>query len=198
MRALEQRPGRIVLRTAATWDGEAAAAGELAEVTLVAMPSGVRIEVDAPFHGDPPPPCAPGSCDGLWEREVVEVFVAGPGERYLEVELGPHGHYLVLQLEGIRRRVGPPIVLARAVETALGGGRWRGAAVVPRELLPPTPHRANAYAIHGAAPRRYLACVPVPGAAPDFHRLDRFAPVELFGAGSPAKNFPPAGDTEGR
>ncbi len=36
--------------------------------------------------------------------------------------------------------------------------------------------RANLYAIHGVGTaRRHLAMTPVPGEAPDFHRLEYFA-----------------------
>lgn len=198
VRALEHRSDRVVLRTAATWDGEAAAGGEIATITLAGERAGLRVEFEAPFHGDPPPNAAPGSCDGLWEHEVVELFVAGPGERYLELELGPHGHFLVLQLDGVRRRAGPPVDLDHGVEAAIEGGRWRGVAVVPWDLLPAGPHRVNAYAIHGAAPRRYLAHASVPGPVPDFHRLERFVPVALPGARERETNFLPQGDTEGR
>ena len=39
---------------------------------------------------------------------------------------------------------------------------------------------ANAFAIHGVGPqRRYLACTPVPGPQPDFHRLEVFPAVDL-------------------
>ena len=46
------------------------------------------------------------------------------------------------------------------------------------DCLPPDLCAANVYAIHGQGPsRRYLAWHPVPGPAPDFHRLDRFPPL---------------------
>ncbi len=136
------------------------------------------LTVEAPFHGDPPPPGAPGPTWGLWEHEVVELFVLGPGERYTEIELGPHGHHLVLQLEGVRRPV--PRELALEYEAEIEGDRWRGLARVPRALLPEGPHRVNAYAIHGQGEaRRYLAFEPVPGDRPDFHRLERFVALPL-------------------
>ncbi len=52
-------------------------------------------------------------------------------------------------------------------------------ARVPRGHLPPGLSSANAYAMHGVAGhRRYLAAHPVRGPAPDFHRLECFAPLE--------------------
>ena len=38
---------------------------------------------------------------GLWDYEVVEAFfLCSKTEQYLEIELGPHGHHLVLLLNG--------------------------------------------------------------------------------------------------
>lgn len=160
------------------WDGTPAPAEDHALVTLRAHDAGLSVGIDAPFHGDPPPSHPPGRpCWGLWEHEVVELFVLGPGDRYLEIELGPHGHQLILSLEGRRHIVAA--ALALPFEPRVRGGRWRATLELPAVLLPPAPHRLNAYAIHGVGPeRRYLAHAPVPGPAPDFHRLDCFVPAQ--------------------
>lgn len=172
----------IVLRVDRTWSGEPLAAAERAELRIDATEHGLALVVDAPFHGDPPPPGAPGPTPGLWEHEVVELFVAGPGAdaevEYLEVELSPHGHHLVLRLAGVRRGVeeGLPLDFRAAID----GGRWRGAARIPRRWLPPPPHRAAAFALHGTGDaRRYLSSLALPGERPDFHQPSRFPPIEL-------------------
>ena len=73
----------------------------------------ITIAVDAPFYNDPKPTDAnlshtgnssgdsKGSFMGLWDYEVVEAFfLSSETKQYLEVELGPHGHHLVLFLNG--------------------------------------------------------------------------------------------------
>lgn len=171
------------LSIAHTWDGQPLEMDDMVHVRLLALDGrddALLIEVDAPLRGDPPPPHPPGSTPKLWEHEVVEVFVLGAGERYLEVELGPHGHHLVLELEGVRNAVRQGHDLEYTVSDGLWAGRWKDSAVVPRSLLPPGPHRLNAYAIHGVGEgRRYLSWAPAGGAQPDFHRLESFVAVEL-------------------
>jgi hypothetical protein len=160
------------------WDGTEVARAEHAMARLALEAAELVIEVDAPWHNDPPPAAPCGSTDRLWEHEVVEVFLLGAGQRYLEVELGPHGHYLVLELDGVRQPVRRCLPIQYA--TTRQGARWRGQARVPRGYLPVGLARANAYAIHGAGKdRRFLACFPVPGPAPDFHRLGCFGPLAL-------------------
>jgi hypothetical protein len=137
------------------------------------------VQVRAPFHGDPPPAGPAGRFARLWEHEVVELFLLGEGERYTEVELGPHGHYLALALDGARRVVDDRIEVE--LETRIEGRLWSARAELPRAHLPHPITRANAYAIHGAGRgRRHLAAHPVPGETPDFHRLACFPAIDDF------------------
>jgi hypothetical protein len=159
-----------------TWDGDPLAAGELARIEL-SIGDALELEIDATDFGDPPPPTPPGRCDGLWNFEVVELFLLGQGDHYLELELGPHGHWLALRLAG-RRQVADA-ALAIEFEARRERGRWHGRARAPLEFLPPGLRAANAYAIHGLGERRrHLAWHPVPGRAPDFHRLELFPALE--------------------
>jgi hypothetical protein len=170
----------MILRIAHTWDGTPLGDDEIATVEANIQDGGaaVVVTVTAPYHGDPAPPAPAGSTDRLWEYEAVELFLLGRDDAYLEIELGPHGHHLVLQLRGRRNVVAHG--LAIGYHAAIGRARWRGHAVIPRALLPDHVTRGNAYALHGVGPgRRHLAACPVPGPAPDFHRLDRFGSIVL-------------------
>jgi len=165
------------LEIANCWDGEPAP-DERVTVRVRLDDSDLRVEVDARYWGDPRPTQPPGRVDRLWEHEVVEVFLLGDDERYLEIEMGPHGHYLVLQLNG-RRQVERQALLME-YEAHISEGCWHGQARLPRELMPPNVRRGNAYAMHGVGDaRRYLAAFPAPGPQPDFHRLDCFGIIEL-------------------
>ena len=155
------------------WNGESATPGEHLTLSARLEPQRLVIEVDAPFHDDPPPAAPRGRCDGLWEFEVVELFLVGEGERYLEIELGPHGHYLLLELCGPRRVVRSD--LACTYDVSRRGARWSGRAEIRIDLVPPGLRCWNAFAIHGrGSDRRYLAAHALPGTHPDFHRIADF------------------------
>jgi hypothetical protein len=163
-----------------TWDGRPLPEPEHARFTLTLDEAHLTVEVDAPFRDDPPPPSPPGSTKQLWNYEVAELFLLGDDQRYLEIELGPHGHYLALELHGPRNvlRSGMPFEYSATRE----GTRWGALARVPVAWLPQGLCAANAYTIAGTGTeRRYAAASPVPGAAPDFHRLECFAPLRLVG-----------------
>jgi hypothetical protein len=163
------------------WDRLPLPPTDRAVIQLARDGDDLLVRVFAPFHGDPAPQGPPGPTPGLWNHEVVELFIAGPADHYVEIELGPHGHHLVLVLDGVRKPVeqGLPMHLTTR---RCGTDWWSAEARVPISLLPPGPHRANAYRIHGPAEARaYHAHAPVPGAQPDFHQLDRFVPIELPG-----------------
>jgi hypothetical protein len=158
-----------------SWDGVALGGDEAARVVLTAVDGGLQCVIDAPFHGDPPPSGPPGSFWELWEHEVVELFVVGEGDPipYTEIEVGPHGHYLVLRLRGVRNVVERSLPLAVHWERA--GERWSATLRIPSEYLPSGQLLVNAYAIHGQGEqRRYLVCTPLGGSQPDFHRVDGF------------------------
>jgi len=161
-----------------TWDGEPLRADERTFVSLRRHGGLWHLEVDAPYFRDLPPAAPPGSTEGLWNHEVVEIFLVEEGSlddspRYTEIELGPHGHFLILTFRGVRRRaaVVQPVTYRRGVE----GTRWWGVLTVQESAMPASPYRVNAFAIHGpTGGRKHFAYRPVPGTAPDFHQPGAF------------------------
>ncbi|ASQ91589.1 hypothetical protein CHL67_02865 [Prosthecochloris sp. GSB1] len=161
------------------WDGGAALPDERARIAFWLDDGEIAVHVEAPFHDDPAPSGPAGEKEGLWSHEVVELFLLGKNGRYLEIELGPHGHHLILSLHGIRQTSGR---LAPAhCTTRIDGLRWRGfMKLKPDTALLPFTH-VNGYAMHGEGKsRRYLAASPVPGEHPDFHQPARFIPLEAL------------------
>lgn len=166
-----------------TWDDKSLIDDERASISCQLDARGLKINVNASFHNDAAPDTLPGPTDYLWEYEVVELFLLGEDNHYLEVEFGPHGHYLILLLEGIRNRKEMPSLLRMPYETKITGKQWSAFAHLPLALLPPNLTRINAYAMHGQGrTRRYLAAFPVPGPTPDFHQLQFFHPISELNA----------------
>ena len=160
--------------------------------------TGLMIQVDAPFYDDPQVPTniPVGSTDQLWNYEVVELFFLATDNKYLEIELAPKGHYLLLQLDGHpEKRLQYELPLANYQTEMQGNGRWLGQAIIPYNYFPSVSsssssgsgsgiiNRFNAYAIHKSGPnRRYMALYPVPKGKynePNFHRLEYFQPIDL-------------------
>lgn len=163
----------IAFTIAARWDGHAVEAHEIARVAIDLSPHTIAFSIDAPFGGDPPPSSPPGRLERLWEHEVVEVFLVGPDDDYLEVEFGPHGHYLALRFSGRRQLVDDRIALA--YRATLTNERWTGIAEIERACAPWPLERGNAFAIRGCRESRlYLAAFPLGGEVPDFHRIDAY------------------------
>lgn len=153
----------------------------------------MRIQVNAPYFNDPPAPEGPTDdpFPGLWEYEVVELFFLGEGDEYLEIELSPSGHYLLLYLNGYRNDTGRVLPLdgyrVKDVNTTEDSRvqRWIGEVTIPGEYFPCNVTKFNAYAIHGSdEEREYLSLFPVLGGEldqPDFHYLPAFGSVDLGG-----------------
>ena len=166
-------------RIASLWNGGPARGDEIVLVRVRALEGFLLIQVEAPFHKNPAPPLPKGPCWGLWDYEVVELFVVGSLDAYTEIELGPHGHHLVLKFQ--KRREAFESELPIDYSSEIQGDCWKGEARIPWSYLPEDPGGANAYAIHGEGEqRRFLSVFPVLGPDPDFHRIEQF----------PAGSFP--------
>lgn len=177
MLVIPRAPGRLVLPIERYWDGAPCPHAHLHGcVELVTNDDGLEIAASLPHQPAPRIPAAPrGARVGdLWEYDVVECFLAGAGGRYLEVELGAGGHFLVLSFSAPRVRSDSHEALALPVEFASDASGWRSRVVIERALVPPGLSALNAFVIAGGA---HLAYGSLPGAAPDFHQPARFVPA---------------------
>jgi len=186
-----------------TWDS-VAVEHDPVRVSLTSRPGGVQMKVTAPFFNDSalPDGAAGQPVWQLWNHEVVEAFFLGDNDRYLEVELSPHGQHLLLFLNGIHNCIKAKLPLQFEVEAGKEESKeWKGSAFIPAGYFPPRVAKFNAYAIHGPEERRsYLALFPAPTgqhSQPDFHRLEYFQPIP-FQQLLPSNSSPaPSSDWQG-
>ncbi len=161
----------------------------------------IHLSLSAPWLQNPSPSSPSGRLWGLWEHEVVEVFISGPEESYLELEFGPFGHYLALGFRGRRQLVTEDYQInalsfwrdrkgARSPqgeqERPNRGQRlfWGAHCELNLSTLPP-PYRAqpsgwgvNAFwcfdSIKTESARFYCCASPLPGSSPNFHQPQYF------------------------
>jgi hypothetical protein len=151
----------------------------------------LSIQLIAPYFRNEPPPCPSGSTWGLWQYEVVEVFLVWENHQYLEIEMGPHGHHLVLGLDGIRQI--KQAFIPVNYEAEILGNLWQGRLSLDlgKSILKESYvgvfkwqnlKAINAFAIHQPlkmrAPKEKRYCVAFAVAEQNeqanFHCIDRF------------------------
>jgi hypothetical protein len=174
MLVIPHAPERLLLPIEHHWNGTRCPDPQRRGVLSLGV-DGSELEIAASFRRQRPArlPAAPQGTRvaNLWEYDVVECFLVGAGGRYLEVELGAAGHFLVLEFDAPRRRVNEFASLAPPLTFYEDALRWYARLRLPLALLPPGLQALNAFAIAGGS---HFAHHAVPGAAPDFHQPDAF------------------------
>jgi hypothetical protein len=171
---IPRAPGRLVLGVERYWDGAPCPHAHLhGRVELSAREDGLELSASLPHQ---PRPRIPEAKRGvrvadLWEYDVVECFLVGAGGRYLEVELGAGGHFLVLSFSAPRVRSDAHETLRPALEFTSDARGWCAQLLLDWALVPPGVEALNAFVI---ASDTHLAYAPLPGGAPDFHQPARF------------------------
>ena len=165
------------------WNGEPTPPGHGGRAALTLDKGLLTLSWDLALPGEPRlPEAPPGFTDGLWEHDVIELFLGSRRDsgRYLELEFGPGGHWLGLSFSGIRERSAALEDLDPELHHEIQPGRWRGRAALPAALVEKHagrgPWKGLVAAVTGDA--RAHACWPrLPGEAPDFHQPAAWAPV---------------------
>ena len=92
-----------------TWDDRVIQDHEPIELNFTGSNDSLFVNIKAKYFGDindKPVGWRPGDFFNLWDYEVVEAFFMSDSTgKYLEVEFGPYGHYVVLLLSGSRNVV---------------------------------------------------------------------------------------------
>ncbi|MBI4435480.1 hypothetical protein HY630_02315 [Candidatus Uhrbacteria bacterium] len=173
-------PQELSLRVDRLWEGSSCPDDRLfAEVFLSQTKAGIHVRVEAPMLHDQKVPDAPmGSrVEGLWEFDVVELFLVGPGHTYLEVELGAGGHFLALGFDSIRHRSDAYESFTPVLRFEKTGEKfWKSSLTIPWKMIPENLRALNAFAIMAG---QFLAYSPVPGEQPDYHQPDRYPVATL-------------------
>ena len=157
------------------WDGTLLDEEDVVHVHITESKQYLQIEIDAPYYENPIPDAPPSSYWGLWEYEVVEVFLVGENGEYLEAEFGPHGHHLLLWLSAPRtiEKKHLPVQFTATIQR----GRWKGKAQIPKSNLPHKIKKWNLFSIHGMGSNRRFQCMfPLQTTKPDFHHPQSFPP----------------------
>ncbi len=184
---IPRAPKELALKIDHYWNGVACPDRRLhGAVALSSTPEGLGITATLPHQVSPNIPAQPPGTRvaNLWQYDVVECFIVG-SSKYLEVELGAGGHFLVLDFCKRAPRIRdheyehfrPTLEwLPSAPEDS---GRWRSSVVIPWEMVPKRTNALNAFII---VRDQFLAYHPTERPTPDFHQPRAFPKVSLQGA----------------
>jgi hypothetical protein len=179
MLVIPHSPAQLRLPIERHWDGTRCPDPRRRGELCLALAQG-GLEIGASFerlHAARRPDAPRGTrVANLWEYDVVECFLAGADGRYLEVELGAAGHFLVLEFDAPRRRANEHPHLSPPVSFREDAERWHTTLRLPLALVPVGLCALNAFAIAGGS---HFAHHPVPGRAPDFHQPQVFPRASL-------------------
>ena len=157
------------------WDGAPSPPhGYRATGLIVQSEKGLHVNVRARLPLGHRSPSAPTGTrlERLWEYDVVELFLVAEDRTYLEIELGAYGHWLILGFDDVRHRTHDYEDLnPEHTYTAVDSKWWESSILIPPDMIPDHPKRANAFAISDG---EFYAWHPVPGKVPDFHQPETY------------------------
>jgi alpha-galactosidase len=178
----------------ADWQGKNADAQRETQVRLLWNEEFLFLRFDARYRsitvfGDAEPS---GRRDGLWDRDVCEVFLQPPCSGagcYKEIEVAPNGFWVDLEIApGEKHDLRSE--LRRRVNVDEAQRQWHAVLALPMRSLVapfeiPTVWRANFFRVEGAAePRFYSAWRPTNTPKPNFHVPEAFGALVFTEAAS--------------
>lgn len=148
-------------------------------IELTTTEKGLNIGAKLPHQRHPRVPNAPSKTrvSNLWEYDVVECFLVG-SEKYLEVELGAGGHFLVLDFNAPRIRNNEYTDFLPKMEYVQNDshGSWKSTITIPWSMVPKDIRALNAFVIVG---ENYLSYAAFSGEKLDFHQIEQFPKISL-------------------
>jgi alpha-galactosidase len=178
----------------ADWQGKNADRRRETQVRLLWNDEFLFLRFDARYRGitvfaDAEPS---GRRDGLWDRDVCEVFLQPPCSApgcYKEIEVAPNGFWIDLYIaSGGKRDLQSG--LRRRVNIDEGKKQWDALLALPMKSLAarlemPAVWRVNFFRVEGAAePRFYSAWRPTNTPVPNFHVPEAFGALVFTEAGN--------------
>jgi hypothetical protein len=171
---IPRAPGRLGLAIERYWNGApCSAVHRHGRIELSSTEQGLALVARLPHQPEPRVPSTPRGARvaDLWEYDVVECFLTASDGRYLEVELGAGGHFLVLSFSAPRVRSDAHASLSLPIGFVSDTEGWRAETLLPWHLVPRPLSGLNAFVIAGG---EHLAFAELPGSAPDFHQPREF------------------------
>lgn len=126
-----------------------------------------------------------GFVEGLWEADVVELFVSLPGTAYVEFNLSPNGAWWSTHFSDYRKRDESKTSIHCTTDTVVGPKEWNAILSIPRDALPVNTRldqspALNVTAISNTDTKRHFSLhTPHEAATPDFHLAALRIPIEI-------------------
>ncbi|CAJ0559594.1 unnamed protein product, partial [Mesorhabditis spiculigera] len=143
----------------------------------------VTVEFTTPFYDDPEPEMIPGITPELTDYECMMLIFANENNHYLEVIVGPHGHWICRLYDGIGNCFNNGEELELVVHNQwVGGDLWNCSFEVPLAYFPANIYKMNAFTLHGPEEERVIEALrPVSDGndeTPDFHRIEFYKRID--------------------
>jgi hypothetical protein len=156
------------------------------EYRVIIDPVHVTFSFQTDLNPDFDNSCSSGEfVEGLWERDVVEIFIAEDGDstRYQEFNLAPSGAWwsqVFKDYRDVEENSSVPLRTAQTKSHLQTG--WKGSLIIRRDLLGIScefndASRLNVCGIYSHDPRTYISVQQFSKQTPDFHLAAEFPPI---------------------